>query len=476
MKSLKSICCLLLSFTLLASFSACKENPSEDSGSTETEIVYVYQNAEGNEISSGSNNNQSGNKSPDNSSKNNNNSAGADGGNMSAYKEKAKKYKGTTVRYATWKDPELNEDGPVIEAFEKEYGINVEIDMKGQTEYAFEIAGMIAADNSPDIYFANNDLPHFLSCVQPIDAAEIDRTDPIWDQSLLEASTINGKTYLVNTVGNIWNEAACVFYNKRLMEENSITTPEEYYNSGKWNFDALTKVMRDVAALGSDYIGGYIDWENALGLTGSSYYRWENGKFTNGITNTLKDVMVKLSEYLKEGLIKGIGDYNRRDDFVKGKTGIAITDAFGLKGNGYFAKMNPDDIGFTYLPSFSSSVPLHSTGIYRGWGIIKGSKNPVAAGIFLRYYLDVNNYDLSASFINSEAESFFFKLTSASTQSEKFYVPTIGCSRALGSNWGDLSYVATNDPSQVRSKIDAMNNRINSEIKELNAYIDKYTK
>ena len=48
--------------------------------------------------------------------------------------------------------------------------------------------------------------------------------------------------------------------------------------------------------------------------------------------------------------------------------------------------MNADDIGYTYLPSFSASVPAVTTGLFRGWGIIKGAKNPVAAGIFLRYY------------------------------------------------------------------------------------------
>ena len=138
--------------------------------------------------------------------------------------------------------------------------------------------------------------------------------------------------------------------------------------------------------------------------------------------------------------------------------------------------MNADDIGYTYLPSFSESVPAVTTGIFRGWGIIKGAKNPVAAGIFLRYYLDVNNYDLSSAFLNSDAESFFFKLTSSGAQNNKFISPTIGCCRALGIGTGTLSGLATNSPDQVRSKIDAMNNTINAQVKELNDYINKYTK
>lgn len=474
MKGLKSACCISLALAMLLTVAACKKNPTEEnSGSVDVEYEYIYQSKESKTDSDTTDSNTvstgKGGSSTTSSSKSNTKA-------LSAYKEKAKKYNGTTVRFATWKDPELNEDGPVIKAFEKEYGIKVKIDLIGQTEYAFEIAGLIAADNAPDIYFSNNDWPHALSCLQPLDAAEIDYNDSIWDQGMFRTSKVNNKTYLLNSVGNIWNEVDCVFYNKRLLKENNITTPEEYYKAGKWTFETMTKVMRDVSKLGSDYIGGYIDWETALGVTGSSYYKWENGKFSNGINNTLKDVSYYLSTCLKEGLIKGIGDLNRRDDFIKGKTGIAVTNAFGLKKTGYWAKMNADDIGYTYLPSFSESVPAVTTGIFRGWGIIKGAKNPVAAGIFLRYYLDVNNYDLSSAFLNSDAESFFFKLTSSGEQNNKFISPTIGCCRALGIGTGTLSGLATNSPDQVRSKIDAMNNTINAQVKELNDYINKYTK
>ena len=231
MKGLKSACCISLALAMLLTVAACKKNPTEEnSGSVDVEYEYIYQSKESktdsdttdsNTVSSGK-----GGSSTTSSSKSNTKA-------LSAYKEKAKKYNGTTVRFATWKDPELNEDGPVIKAFEKEYGIKVKIDLIGQTEYAFEIAGLIAADNAPDIYFSNNDWPHALSCLQPLDAAEIDYNDSIWDQGMFRTSKVNNKTYLLNSVGNIWNEVDCVFYNKRLLKENNITTPEEYYKAGR---------------------------------------------------------------------------------------------------------------------------------------------------------------------------------------------------------------------------------------------------
>lgn len=55
------------------------------------------------------------------------------------------KYRGTTVRYATWKDPYQDEDGPVITKFQKKYGITVKIDRIGQSDYIQTLTAMINA-------------------------------------------------------------------------------------------------------------------------------------------------------------------------------------------------------------------------------------------------------------------------------------------------------------------------------------------
>lgn len=49
-------------------------------------------------------------------------------------------YRGTTVRFATWKDPANGEGGAVVEAFQKKYGINVKIDLIPQNQYSLTIA------------------------------------------------------------------------------------------------------------------------------------------------------------------------------------------------------------------------------------------------------------------------------------------------------------------------------------------------
>lgn len=381
-------------------------------------------------------------------------------------------YRGTTVRYATWKDPAQNEDGIVVKSFEKKYGIKVQIDIVPQDTYNVDIASKIAAENPPDIYFDTGMFPNSLSVLQPLEAAKLDLTDPIWDQAMLKVSTVGGKPYIINTLGNIWNENACVFYNKKLLEDNNITTPEEYYKAGKWTYAALTKVMTDVKNLGPDYIGGYLDLDAMLGSVGASFYQYKNGTFTNGTSDPmLTNVMQYIATSIKNGLVKGIY-YVNRDEFKKGKMGVAITDAFGLKKTGHWQGMNPSHIGFTYLPSWDEKTPAKATGVFRGWGIIKGAKNPVGAGIFLRHYLDVNNYDTGSAFISASAENFFFKLTAGDT-SGKYYDMIIGATQYLGVDRTKYYEIASGDPAQVSKEISALKNTVGSEVTKLNDFLKK---
>ena len=151
---------------------------------------------------------------------------GKDRPNKDSVTANAEKYRGTKVVYATWKNPDQNEDGPVVEAFEKKYGIEVEIDMVPQATYVSEIAGKIASGTQPDIFFDNCFFPASISVLQRIDAMELDLNDAIWDKCMLEMSKLGGKSFLVNTVGNIWAEVDCLFYNKKIFADNNITTPE----------------------------------------------------------------------------------------------------------------------------------------------------------------------------------------------------------------------------------------------------------
>ena len=384
-------------------------------------------------------------------------------------------YSGTEITYATWRNPALYEDGPVVEDFEKKYGIKVNVDLINEEDYTNTVLGRIASGKSPDIYFSTYTFPYCIDALQPIDAAKLNLEESIWDKSLINISTVKGKTYLVDTVGSIWKDEDMVVYNKKIFRDNNWTTPEEYYEAGQWNYDSMKKCMQQVASLGTDYIGGAIHLEGLIHAAGASVIGMKDGKFYNGTTNTVtQDIMRWASTGLKEGWLSTTSIYTALNQFPSGKVGIAILHSFSLKKTGYLRNMKASDIGFTYLPSWNGEE-YTPTSFVRGWGLCKGAQNPVAAGIFLRYYLDVNNYDTSSAFISAEAENFFFKLTSTNTENKNFYFcygsgvnGVTGRESAVGDS---ISKPAMSDPTQVVTVISSYQNELNADIAKLNEKI-----
>jgi maltose-binding protein MalE len=381
-------------------------------------------------------------------------------------------YKGTKVIYATWRNPDLYEDGPVVKDFEKKYGIDVKVDLMTEETYTNTVLGRIASGKSPDVYFSTYTFPYCLNALQPIDDAKLDLKESIWDQALIDLATVKGKTYLVDTIGNIWKDQDMIVYNKKIFRDNGWTTPEEYYNAGKWNYDTMKKCMQQVASLGTDYIGGAVHLEGLIHSAGANVIGLKDGKFFNGTkSSTTQDIMRWASTGLKEGWISTTSIYTALNQFPSGKVGIAVLHSFSLKKTGYLRNMKASDIGFTYLPSWNGKKAT-ATSFVRGWGLCRGAKNPVAAGIFLRYYLDVNNYDTTSAFISKEAENFFFKLTSTDTKNKNFYfcygsgvTGVTGKDSAVGDY---LSKPATSDPTQVVTEIDKYQNEIKADIAKLN--------
>ena len=473
MKKTNRIFALLLAAAISVSFTACKKSGDVNSASESVEIVKQYVDENGNIINADENGNKtntgSGNKDSKNESKSN---SGGSGKGTSANNVDASKYRGTTITYATWKDPAVNEDGVAVESFKKKYGINVKIDMVNENDYVNVLVGRIAAGKSPDVIFCNDTFPAILQVLQPIDAAQLNLSDSIWDQEFIKQATVNGHKYLVNTVGNIWNEYDCLFYNKSILKKAGCYTPEEYDKQGKWTWDALEQIMKQVDALGGRYVGGALSAEVLQASVGAQPIVYSGGKFSNNVTQHTTDVIKRMSEWFDKGLAAK-GNY----EFIQGNAGVCATNAFGMKKTGYFANANHTEIAAYYLPDYNGSIKRRSSGIFRGWGLSKGAKNPVAAGIFMRWYLDIDNYESDKAFINKDAQRFFFELTTGNSENKSYYFFSEQNDAVSGydayKKFSTLGIVA-NKPEQVAALIEAEKNAINNGVKNLNSFISKF--
>lgn len=470
-RAIAIISALVLTATM---FSGCRGDSDEYSVFSVIEYVGGEDNNDSskNNNSSGDTQNNSNGDSQNNSNGDSNNNTSNSTDNNNSGKVNPADYKGTKVVYATWDRSEGTDTTKILNSFKNKYGITVEIKRVPQATYIQEVTSLIQSGNAPDVIKDCCYFPAFTTIAQPLENAKIDFTDPIWDQNFLKLAMINGKHYSLNTVGPMFQEQVLVYYNKKLLNSNGIRTPEDYKAINQWNFDAVYKIMKDVSNLGKNYFGAYADY---LGYCiapsfGTDIFKYSNGKFSSGTGDAmLSTIGQMISKWNAEGLMA-----NARKYFIEGKCGLAFTGVYGLKKNGYWKDMNAEDIGYIEMPSLNGTTP-NPTGTWQGYGICKSAKNPIAGGIFLRYYLDSGNYDIASEYITSDAATFCTKITSSSNS--KYYSVGYGVSNAVGID--SLKYyivLSQAAPAQIPQTLSSMSNEVNNYVKQAQNILNANTK
>ena len=387
---------LVLVLVMSLSLTACNDS----SNTTSTDVEYIIEE----EIVNVQNDNDKGSNTSSNNSSVSDTSSDENIIVAPPYElSEIEKLRGTTVKFAVTSDPMQSEKAYVINNFEKEYGIKIEpVIISG--DFISEITGLIAAGNSPDVVRSSGDFPLSLMYLQSLDAAKLDYNDPIWEQGMFKLTTIGGSPYLCTTEGNVYTESDIVVYRKDILQKLGCKTPEQYDAEGNWTIDVFFEIARKCNAKCS-----FVNYDSAFHMSGNSVFKLENGKFTNGLNNSASAVISKLSAAKKEGLVT----INSTNGIVSGSVVIATHHSYALRKTGAFED-NPEiwnKLGFYYLPSYDNTQKGLKTGLVRGWGLVKGAPNPVAAGAFLGYYLNPNYCDVNNMYITPEAETFFFKAT-----------------------------------------------------------------
>lgn len=476
----KRLLAIMLAVALVFSLVGCSK--AQDDGSSvivQEEIVYEYQDGEtsgGNGTTSGGTTQQGGttNKKPGSTTSGTTPTGGVNPAD----------YKGTTIQFASTIDPKDDGTDYVVKNFEKKYGITVKIVACTLENYGNEMAGLIAAGKAPTVGRSNGDFPAFLGYFQSLDAAKIDYTDPIWNQTTFKKTTYNGAPYLCDTVGNFWTERDLVVYSKNILKRAGCPTPEELDKAGNWNFDTYLEIGKKVkeANIGVDGVT-FGNYDVVLNIGGGSTFKLDS---TNHVTNGIDAQTTSI--FQKYATAKDAGYVNNKGipGFMQGMSAMCTEHLWVLRTDGSLAKYsNRNDLGFYYLPAAEKGGKSVVTGIFRGWGIMKGcNENPatgpksaVAGGLFLKEYLDVNNYNLDTSFISEDAKTFFFKVTSQYAEAGDSYNPYLTYNNLntgiTGLNYNADIYTAMHQaPSQVPSLMAAVKSKAQNGTDKINKFID----
>lgn len=381
------------------------------------------------------------------------------------YKDMPAELKGTTVKFLMYWDPHP-EDKAKFRAFEKTTGIKVkQVVSPSVTE---KLTTMIAAKDSPDVVRWDS-WPTSTELLQDISVAKVNKSDPVWDQSIFKATTWKGKTYGINTYG----EKAInyyIVYNEDMFLDNGIKSPGEYWKNNEWNMETFEKACRDIGSLGDD-IYGYCcgtryDFVWSAGLGGVVTYK--DGQFVSNLTNP---AFVEAMRFVAQGCKDKIMLYDwtpGSELFNAGKLGMILSSNYGLEKEGFFknAKFTIDAVP---LPEPKGQEKYNRIYGLDAFGVAQGAKNPEGAGYFMRYYLDPAYDGLDTLFLSDKLKDFHFDQLKKCTERSLDYSGVLNLSGDvyLHSNIGWTA--AQTDPQQIEVLLNTYKNMVDKGVAAGNA-------
>ena len=378
---------IILMLAMLCSFTACKNNKqtsSDDaSGSSDiTSDIASDNNSADNNSGTDSTNASSGQTS---GSGNQNEAGGIDYNSL----------KGTTVSVLMWRAL-TEQEKKTISAFEQKYSMKVSVEQAKSSAYLTKIASLVSTKKSPDVAVipggkgAQGAFPlGVVSIFQPATVTKQDFNDSFWNKEAMNAYAIKGKPYaIVSSQTNWYNNYEVLFYNADMFKADGITTPYTLWKQGKWNWDTLKSTAQEIKKKGHDY-GLMLDQEfNFVKSTGTEFIAYDGNKFTNNITNAkVIDAWTFEAQLVKEQLMPVYG--TATSSFTSGKCGMFVTNSWAMRKGEVLATA---DFNLECVPFPSPAGQEQVVGASHNlFAIPKGAKNPVGAGVFLRYFLDASN-------------------------------------------------------------------------------------
>ncbi len=411
------------------------------------------------------------------------NSDGSFGGEISEtsrqeiFKNIPKNLKGTTVTFAHWGDEGGAEYQKVAKAFTKTTGINVKWQLYNQTTYEADIAKQIVAGKGPDIIILNDKIPQIYSVAMELPKI-FNINDGFWDPRVTEQTKFKGKNYFVNSYYSPYvPTAGIVVYNKKIFNDNGLTSPVDYINQGNWTWETFKQCMLDAKKIG--YYGGVLD-PYLMGLTmgtGFMSYDAKTGKLS---ANKNNEAMLKSLKFYAECREEGLVGNYLIAQYPAGNIAMLTTDAYAIKRNGYLKDMSASDFGAVRMPDTFEGKPCNYGGVgLRAYGLAKNAKNPEGAYYFLRYFLDVDNCNKDANiFGNKEMQKFYSQTVLKAYRENDLKMSVLGGPLTMiDLNWTHseiFKELRRQSSQQMAVELEKIMNTFQNAVDESNKKLDSY--
>ena len=453
---LKKTVSLFMAVAIIGSLAACSGGTTTV---TESEVIISADNggnAEGdtNETVSdsdkdassadkGASNADKGSTSADKGSSNKNNTSSGDkkpsnnnSGEYNPY-EGIEKYKGKTIKLALWWKPTTNEQ-KVIDDFKSKYGMTVKVETTPSVAtYITKITSQISSGQGPDLCaIKGEDYLTFIqtNLVQPITVGKFDlEKDKKLDLATMNKLSWKGKIYGINLANNMTYSRYCIYYNKTMFENAGLKTPYKLWKENKWNWDIFAEYAKKLTTRkGNKIIYGYTGLDTTIEgwllSNGCDFITSDGNKLINNVTSTkVQETLTFISELRENG-------YWCPDEstftFSNGEAAMMGEGSWIME-----ASCVPKNVDWEVVPMPSPKgakevIPYSCT----LWSIATGSKEPIAASYFIRYWLDFDNFNLKKAIPNEQAREVFEYMSDTSKNRQT------GMSRSVAGYYDGAQY------------------------------------
>ncbi len=327
------------------------------------------------------------------------------------------------IKILLWRDLHPTEQ-KLLDDFVKKTGCKVEKVITTEKEYSTKLVSLISAKNSPDIcVLQNENFPGIVTkAMQPLDEKTFRLDDSCWNKPYMDAYSINGKTFCVAMPGS-WSCEDCLYvtyYQPKVLKDCGVKEmPYDLYKKGEWNWDTQYEIASKVKSAGKGYIGISLQSYDLFMLSaGQDFVTYDGKQFKNQLGNVGgSSLLTKAWQAVAKLNEASLSTSWNLSQVQQGKVGLFTSIAYGMYNEGNW--------DFVDLPGGANSIEVVPVAGPKGkaaytpyrpktWGVPKGAKNVEGAAYFLRYWLDISNCDMDATFLNKQCKEVYNIITKKS--------------------------------------------------------------
>lgn len=280
----------------------------------------------------------------------------------------------------------------IVQEFMDRYDVKINWLPMTYNEYTSKLPQLVATGNAPDTAVMTDATSlafMYQGLCMPIDEY-LDLDDPIWDQDVLDAYSMNGHYYAVNT-GEI--DTFFIYYNKDLFDELGLPDPYELYENGEWTYDKLREIAQKATVYDEDnttvktYGIGTHAYEVFVLANGGKFIDWDETQKTYVSTLKNKETITGLN-FMRDLIADGSMNPSIHGftEFPSRKIAMFVERPQNAISNYDLYNTMDDEIGVVPFPKGPDADKTYGPSIFVTNFVPTNAKNPLGGMAWNYFY------------------------------------------------------------------------------------------